>query len=269
MIRRRKCDESPRGAPLWMITYGDMITLILTFFILLYSYSSLDVLKWKQVVSSVKGSLGVMNGGNSLNDIELVGQGKPDDNINDRKITEEELIDLERLQQEKAELENLKTSLSELLKEIDQRIIVTIDQRGVIIRFEDSVLFDKGKAHLKSEAKEVLDNVSQILYSIRNNIRIEGHTDDLPINTVQFPSNWELSTTRATNVLRYLLEHGLSPQSLSAVGYGEYHPIVPNVDEESRKKNRRVDIVIIRESLALVEPSGWGQPSEPNTNVDM
>lgn len=261
MVRKlKKNEDPPKGAPLWMLTYGDMITLVLTFFILLYSYSTLDVLKWKQVVSSVKGSLGVIDGGTTLNDLELVGQGNPDDSLNERKITEQELIDFERLQQEKIEMEKLKSLLIELLKEIDERIIIDIDERGVIIRFEDSVLFDKGKADLKLEAKEVLGKLSDILSSVPNYIRIEGHTDDLPIKTIQFPSNWELSTTRATNVLRYLLEHGVDPKNLSAVGYGEYHPLVNNENEESRKKNRRVDIVIIRDSLALVEPTGKGGP---------
>ncbi|KJS87511.1 MAG: hypothetical protein JM58_04010 [Peptococcaceae bacterium BICA1-8] len=259
MSRKRKKEEHPMGAPLWMVTYGDMITLVLTFFILLYSYSSLDALKWQQVVSSVKGSLGVMDGGTTLNDKELVGQGKPEDSTMDKRITEEVLQDLERLQQEKIEMENLKSLLSEILIEIDQRIIVDTDQRGVILRFEDSVLFDKGKAHLKPDAKEVLNKIGQLLLPLENHIRIEGHTDDLQINTVQFPSNWELSTTRSTNVLRYLLEHGLEPKKISAVGYGEYHPIVPNRDEETRKRNRRVDIVILRDSLALQEPNGKGE----------
>lgn len=258
MARRKKNESFPKGSPLWMTTYADMITLVLTFFILLYSFSSLDVLKWKQVVSSVKGSLGIMNGGKTLNDAELLGHGKPDGNLTDKKITDQELADLERLQQEKIEMENLQALLSEILKDIDQRIIVDTDERGVVLRFEDSVLFDKGKAHLKTDAKSVLDKVSEIISSLDNFIRIEGHTDNLPINTSQFPSNWELSTSRSTNVLRYLLEHGLDPKKLSAVGYGEYHPIATNNDEESRKKNRRVDIVILRDSLALQEPIGKG-----------
>jgi len=258
MVRKKKNEDPPKGAPLWMTTYGDMITLVLTFFILLYSYSSLDVLKWKQVVSSVKGSLGVMNGGTTLNDAELVGQGQPNSNPNEKLITDEEIEYLERLQQEKAEMEKLKAFLSEILQEMDQRIIVETDQRGVVLRFEDSVLFDKGKADLKPEAKSILNKVSNLLNSVDNPIRIEGHTDDLAINTVKFPSNWELSTTRSTNVLRYLLEYGLDPKQLSAVGYGEYHPIAANTNEENRKKNRRVDIVILRDSLALQEPNGKG-----------
>lgn len=257
MLRKRKKEESPGvGAPLWMLTYGDMITLVLTFFILLYSYSTLDAIKWKQAVSSVKGSLGVLERGTTINEMDLIGLGQPDENFSDLKITAQDLADFERLQQEKREMEALQAVLSSLLKEIDQRIIIDIDERGVVLRFEDSVLFDKGKADLKPNAKIVLDKVGNILSPLDNHIRIEGHTDNLPINTIMFPSNWELSTSRATNVLRYLLEHGLDPQKLSAVGYGEYHPLVENINEENRQKNRRVDIVILRESLAPQEPNG-------------
>ncbi|MFZ7104602.1 MAG: OmpA family protein [Peptococcaceae bacterium] len=258
MARKKKIEEPPKGAPLWMTTYGDMITLVLTFFILLYSYSSLDVLKWKQVVSSVRGSLGVLNGGSTLDDVELVGSGKPSEDVSTQKMTADEVDELERMQQEKIEMENLKNDLSEVLHELDNRIIVETDQRGVILRFEDNVLFDKGKAELKADSKEVLLRVAELLKKIDNSIRVEGHTDDLPIHTPQFPSNWELSTSRATNVLRYLLEHDLEPKQLSAVGYGEYHPIAPDKDEESRKKNRRVDIVILKDSLALQEPNSKG-----------
>jgi len=258
MARKKKPEDPPKGSPLWMTTYGDMITLILTFFILLFSYSSIDALKWKQVVASVKGSLGVMDGGKTLQDSELVGQGEPENNLNDRLIAEENIDDFERFRQEIEEMQNLKNSLQELLKEIDKRIIVDTDQRGVVLRFEDNVLFDKGKAYLKPSAKEVLVEVAELLQGIDKPIRIEGHTDDLPINTSQFPSNWELSTTRATNVLRFLLKFGLNPKQLSAVGYGEYHPLIPNKDENSRKKNRRVDIVIIKDSVSLQEPKGNG-----------
>ena len=89
-------------------------------------------------------------------------------------------------------------------------------------------------------------------------MRIEGHTDDLPIHTERFPSNWELSTTRATNVLKFLISQGLAGEKLSAVGYGEFRPIVVNDSEENRKKNRRVDIVLLRESLIIGEPQGKG-----------
>ena len=131
MVKKRKKEEpSGVGAPLWMLTYGDMITLVLTFFILLYSYSTIDAIKWKQAVSSLKGSLGVMNDGSSLNDLNMVGQGEPGDDINKINVTVEDLADFEKLQQEKREMEDLKASLREQLAEIDQRIIVSTMKEG-------------------------------------------------------------------------------------------------------------------------------------------
>lgn len=115
-----------------------------------------------------------------------------------------------------------------------------------MVRFADQVFFDLGKADLKPEAVEILNRLGPILKGIPNPIRIEGHTDNLPINTAQFPSNWELSTYRATRVIRYFIEElGFSPDKLSAAGYGEYRPIADNDTPEGRSLNRRVDIVII------------------------
>ena len=129
-------------------------------------------------------------------------------------------------------------------------------ERGVVIHFTDRVLFDLGKAELKPEAKEVLQLVAQELKAWPNHIRVEGHTDNLPIRTAPYPSNWELSTARATEVLRYLIDvGGLAPERMSAAGYGEYRPIAPNDSEEGRAKNRRVDIVLLRSGLEVSEPA--------------
>ena len=255
MSRKKKEIEGSKGTPAWLATYGDMITLVLCFFILLYSFSSMDVLKWQQVVASVRGSLGVMDGGKTLDDYQLVGDGQPSSSPEERKLTEAEIDEYDLMKQEIQEMERLKQELEETVAQVENRIVVEVDQRGVILRFQDSVLFDSGKAVLKEEAYEILNVVGEILNDLENNIRVEGHTDNLPINTPQFPSNWELSTSRATNVLRFLLEFGIEPGKLSAVGYGEYHPIAENGNEDGRSKNRRVDIVILRDSLSEQEPS--------------
>lgn len=254
MARRKRRDSQNNGSPAWMTTFSDLMTLLLTFFILLFAFSSVDVLKWQQVVASVKGSLGILDGGKTLNDNVLIEKGQRDGSISQRLVIDENLESIARMQQEKEEMENLREELSQILETADARVRVSIDQRGVVIRFQDSVLFDRSKAELKPMAKELLNKVGTVLQGIDKPVRIEGHTDDLPIHTERFPSNWELSTSRATNVLRYLLDFGLNPEKLSAVGYGEYHPLVDNIDENTRQKNRRVDIVILKDSLALQEP---------------
>ena len=250
--RRRKQDSGPPGAPSWLTTYGDMVTLLLTFFVLLYSYSSIDVVKWQALIVSVKGALGVLDGGNTLINDSAMELAQEKD-----VISAKEIEDYLQLQKEMQNLQEIKKKLEAYLedKSLQEQITVNLDERGLVLRFQDSVLFAKGKADLLNEAIATLKHVSDILKDIPNAVRIEGHTDDLPINTPQFPSNWELSTTRATNVLRFLIAQGIDGRKLSAVGYGEYRPLVPNNNsEENRRKNRRVDIVILRSSLMKNEP---------------
>ena len=117
------------------------------------------------------------------------------------------------------------------------------------------MLFDIGKDELRPEAREVLLKVGQLLSQLKNSIRVEGHTDNWPISTPRFPSNWELSTGRATSVVRFLIEEAnMDPRQLQAAGYGEYHPIDDNDTAEGRQRNRRVDVIILRPSLSLAEP---------------
>ena len=135
--------------------------------------------------------------------------------------------------------------------DLESDVLVTHEDVGLILRFKDNVLFDPGKADLKPGSKEILKNISKFLQKpefIEKSIRIEGHTDTVKvIPNLLYPTNWELSTGRASNVTRYLIEElGLAPERFSIAGYGEYHPIAPNDTAENKSKNRRVDIVILR-----------------------
>lgn len=255
MLTNRKGSQEKKGQPDWLVTYGDMVTLCLTFFVLLYSFSTLDATKWKTVVYSLQGALGPLDGGDGI--LEGLPQSKDGgESYDNEQINQDSLKEFLKYQEEMKELAQLQSVLMEYLygEGLDTEIAVIMEQRGLVLRFQDSVLFEKSKADLLPQAIEVMREIAKILKNTDNPIRVEGHTDDLPINTAKFPSNWELSTTRATNVLRFLINEGLSGDRLSAVGYGEYHPIVTNDDEESRRKNRRVDILLIRESLRANEP---------------
>ncbi len=258
MRRRRKAETTPVVSH-WLVTYSDMITLCLTFFVLLYSFSTLDAIKWKTVLNSVQGALGPLNSGSKPLDGETFGVALANgESENDVQQNEEvkQIEDFKKYQQETQKLMEIQAQLTDYFadKGLGEFMTINIEERGLLLRFEDSVLFVKGKADLLAESIDVLKKTGNILINVDNPIRIEGHTDDLAINTLRFPSNWELSTARATNVLRIFIEQGMDPQRLSAVGYGEYHPIVPNDDENSRKKNRRVDIVIIRGDMRFNEP---------------
>ncbi len=143
------------------------------------------------------------------------------------------------------------TPLSEKEKEIrasetKELITTRIDsEKGLIVSLKEKILFETGKSDLSPEAKAVLDKLHPLFLEIPNQIIVEGHTDNVPIQTVQFPSNWELSTARATQVIRYLIEEKNFPQvRIAATGYGEYHPLVSNETLEGRAENRRVDFVI-------------------------
>lgn len=226
-----------------MLTYSDMVTLLLAFFVLLFSFSELDVQRFRAIMSAFQASVGVLDGGQRVVQDDHAIQGRTDWELQDinwhRPELERQLFGVH------AELQAFVTG-----RDLDEAVQVELTERGVTVRFADQVLFDLGQADLKSEALRVLDELADVLEGLPNHVRVEGHTDDWPINTERFPSNWELSTARATTVLRYLIEeHAMAPDSLSAAGYGEYRPLGPNDTAEARAGNRRVDIVLLRLDL--------------------
>lgn len=240
----------------WMTTYADLVTNMLCLFVLLFAFSQVDVARFQEVIISVQGAFGVLDGGSSLTSEALPGGAGDDATL--------------QWQAEQRRLEEIMGKIKEYIdkNDLENKVQVWLDERGLMIRFLDTALFDLGQADLKPEAQLILDDVAQILLTVPNRIRVEGHTDDLPINTYRFPSNWELSTTRATTVVRYFLEnYSFPPKQFSAAGYGEWHPVVPNDTIENRAQNRRVDIVILRTDVSQQEPlneTGWegGAPSE-------
>ncbi len=230
---KKEEEEQQQGSPAWMTTYGDMMTLLLCFFVLLFTFSSLDTTRFEMVISALQDRMGVMPGGRTIKDEQFFDAGL-------------EGIELGR------NLEEVFFQVSEYVKEqeLDDEIKLVPTERGLLIRFTGRTLFDLGKAEIKPEARQVLDEVAVQIRDINNMILVEGHTDNLPISTAEFPSNWELSTARATQVVRYFIESkGLEPFRFSAAGYSEYHPIRPNDSPENRAINRRVDLLILRDEL--------------------
>ena len=164
-------------------------------------------------------------------DVPLIGGEIPTDTIDGEKIEE-----------------SMYYQVSKFVDEHDLEAVVDIIETdlGVAIQLRDNILFETSKSDLRSESKEILDSIAALISSMNNNIVVEGHTDNRPINTAEFPSNWELSVDRAVNVVRYFVENGkIDPSRLSATGYGEFQPIVDNDTEENMEKNRRVNILIM------------------------
>ncbi|WHH58942.1 OmpA family protein [Petroclostridium sp. X23] len=250
MRRNRNADEAKKGSPEWMNTYGDMVTLLLTFFVLLFAMSTIDTQKFEQIIKSIQGSLGINYGATSVTKETLATEGDDnypelDDFVNN-VTTPGGMSDISQDAQDMEKLFfELKTYIDK--NNLGDSVEITKEKPGLLIRFKDNVLFDSGKADLKADAKNILKYIAGMLNAVSKDIRVEGHTDNLPIRTSQFQDNWDLSAKRATNVLRYFIEEGdIEPTRLSAVGYGEYHPVAENSTEIGRRQNRRVDIVILK-----------------------
>ncbi len=163
------------------------------------------------------------------------------------------------------QFKKIETSIMTFLRQkgAEDKVSLQIGSRGLVISLKDTEFFDSGSATVRTDSMPLLDNIAQAINTYSNSIRIEGYTDNVPIKTAQFPSNWELSTARATNIVHYLVKtHGVSPERLSAVGYGEYHPIADNSTEQGRQKNRRVDIVVLSSAGAMGEPAAGPQKLE-------
>lgn len=247
LFRRRHDDSDNENLDRWLLTYADMITLLLAFFVVMYSISQVDSAKFRKVTEALTAALD----GDPRIRRALPGDLEGDGLLKKQK-TREQLLNLQK------EIE----AISRLLN-LDLQISTELQHRGLVIHISESAFFDLGKADLKPEAAKVLDLLAAELLKIPNHIRVEGHTDNLPIKTARFPSNWELSTARAASCLRYLVEkHNFPANKISALGYAEYRPIAPNTTAEGRSRNRRVDIVVLTPEDIIIEPVDQSAPKD-------
>lgn len=237
--RNRTQDAVEEGAPAWMVTFSDMITLILAFFVLLFSFANINEVKFHELLSSIRGTFigteGILDGARDPAEI--------DDSITDQ----------ERLLDAVATVEKILEFIKE--KGLEGTMEVLMDERGIVLEISDALFFDPGKAELKANALEILSYVAELLGTVdKNQVVVEGHTDNVPINTHQFPSNWELSVARAVVVVRHLVEiKQLDPTRFVAMGFGEFRPVASNMTAEGRAKNRRVNIIISNLSTASAQ----------------
>ena len=227
----------------WVISYADFVTMLLALFMVMFATSSMGDIKVKDVNKSIQKVF-------SSKSVEM-------NKEQDKKVENEGILDsgdsiLENngktiLEGSDGILDAQKVA-EQIEKDIDVNTSVKVikSDRGVVIRLNDTMLFDPGSAIIKPQAKATLEKISVSLAKFQNPILIEGHTDSMPIRNEKFPSNWELSTARATNIIKYLTEtQKFPPSRLSAVGYGEYMPIEQNTTPQGRAKNRRVDIIVL------------------------
>lgn len=238
-MSRRKAKEDDIDTNSWLGTYSDTITLLLTFFVLLYSYSSVDAQKFKQISSALQG---VFNGKSSnqvldfnMNNGEMPIVGSQNQS-NGKNLNASENV--------KATYEKLQKQVKD--EKLDKYINIKVDSRGYIFEIKDKILFETGKADLKTDSIPVLDFITKYIQKIPNEIIIEGHTDNVPISNYKYKDNIDLSSDRANNVARFFINNKkVDPKRIRPMGLGEYHPIVPNNSDSNRAKNRRVNVLIV------------------------
>lgn len=244
MKYRRKRPSQSNGSPPWIVTYSDMVTLILVFFILLFSISQIDLQKFRAMSQSFK----------DRQIFDFYPSAIPMEPSSD-KVIDELYMSSEDDEGEEGEGKGEGDSLNQLLREVEQHIqesglegvaIATRTERGVVLVLPEQVLFKTGEAEILDDAVPFLERVSSLLKRIPNVVKVEGHTDNRPIQNEKYPSNWELSAARASSVIRYFIDnHQLDPARFIATGYGETRPVAPNDGPENWQKNRRVEIVIM------------------------
>lgn len=234
---KRKKEEKPANHERWLLSYSDFMTLLMIFFVIMYAMGSTDTTKYKELAQSLNGAMGEsMQGGSGDSFVPDGMSGGNAIGIDDLNVMKQKI--------DKYVGEN----------NLASGVTATVTSKGLVISLNDNILFESGQAELMSTSSKNLLKIGSIIKESSNYIRVEGHTDNMPIHNNSYKSNWELSSARATNVVRALIDNSyVSPERICAVGYGEYRPVSSNKDEEGRNKNRRVDIVLVDEKYTTLE----------------
>jgi len=254
-MKRRKTKRIRKsGAPKWMVTYSDMVTLILVFFILLFSMSQIDTIKFDAISESFRNRMILdffpsavpMN-----NPSESSSHNETGKNSNEFDATSD-FPNRDELDQDEIEKDDSLNMLIEDVEhfldkhELNNVISANRTERGVVLVLQESILFDPGEADILDSGKPFLIKIGELLEAVPNHVKVEGHTDSTPMESYRYPSNWELSGARASSVIRFLVaEYDFNMARFSLAGFGETQPIEPNDSSENMRKNRRVEIVIL------------------------
>jgi chemotaxis protein MotB len=270
---RRGRHAAPENEERWLLTYADMITLLMALFMVLFSISSVNISKYQTLQESLKAAFSgsILSGGRAI-----MQSGSESTSAHTPATAEVPSIvpltpsipkptqsaaqvasQISRALQTSTAADQEQAGFVKLQRELNayahshgfgDEVQAVIEERGLVVRvLTDKLLFDSGSDQLQSPGLPLLDEIAHLLnVDRRHPITVEGNTDNQPIHTAQFPSNWELSTDRATTVVRYLIGHGVAAGRLSAAGYADLHPLASNATPAGRAKNRRVDIVLNR-----------------------
>ena len=235
--RKKAHAAEHENAERWLLTYADLITLLMVFFVVLYSMSSADTTKFKLVSASLQQAF----------NLEVL-QGSADAGINEGNPLPASPADTMISPSDVPQVAQIRNKVLAAIEGATQvpDVTVTVDREGVVIRLSGSYLFDSGRAELKPNSLAVLDAIATVIRPLENEVRIDGHTDSMPIDSPRYPTNWELSSARALAVTRYLNEtDDVRAGRLIAAGFGEFRPLVPNDTRNNRAQNRRVEIHLL------------------------
>lgn len=287
MARSRKQRvEEPENHERWLVSYADFITLLFAFFVVMYAISSVNEGKYRVLSDTmVEAFKDDLKEAEQVQAPITVGDKIPGDYIaRGDQEKKDEPTELENTKQE--EIKNEAITPSDI-KPVDNRLwvvasnldsslqgfvdkkLVKVNLQGdrIEIQLSSKMLFGSGSARLSDDARKAFRDIAIIVRPLKNTIFVEGHTDNVPIKTVAFPSNWELSAARAASVVEYLARQGVDPKRMAAVGYGEFRPISDNDSEEGRSKNRRVTLVLRSGSGENPYGSLGGGANEPRDNA--
>jgi chemotaxis protein MotB len=252
-MKKRK--REPGNQERWMVSYADFMTLLFAFFVVLYSSSQVDKARMAKLSSAITAGFSELGVGAGPGGASIVVPGT---------LSVSPVYPAHPYETAEAIRRKLESGLAEELK----RRTVSIREipEGLVLSLREIGFFESGSATLRANSMDTFDRIGSVLASVPSNLRIEGHTDNVPIHTPQFQSNWELSTARATEIIRILLtREGIGPERLSAAGYAEYHPVADNSSEDGRRLNRRVDVVIVAPHEKHSPPS----PPSPVKNLPL
>lgn len=254
--RRRKTFQEAEHSDRWMVSYADFITLLFAFFVVMYSISSVNKGKYDVFSESLDQALShnekVEKVAEPIQVGEIPTRIQPIELPNLVTVSEEEHQLSEEIMEEKRRLNEVSDEFQRALQPFVESQLVGIKKHDFWVELEmnSELLFASGKAELSNKAIPVLQKVAEVVRGVPNVINVEGYTDDVPISTGIYPSNWDLSSARATSVVKELVKNNIPSTRLSSVGYGEFHPIADNKDEEGRFKNRRVVLVLMSQAFA-------------------
>ena len=272
MARKKKAEEH-ENLERWLVSYADFMTLIFATFVVLYGLAQTDVQEYSKLEESIKAAFNVipMEGGPNVFDgvgNNIMNSGYPMDN--DAFIPP--MLEYLSQKYEKQSMEAIKKEIDKNIKEGKMEDVeAAITDRGLVITLRNiNIFFPSGSAQLTAEAKKTVGSIGAMVKKKFNNhlIKIEGHTDNLPVNSTTYPSNWELSSARSASVARFLIaQYNIKPNLFTVIGYGDTKPIDTNSTPEGRNKNRRIEIVILKNQYAKYEPGGSETISPTNNPV--